>query len=80
MHASEAFLNGATEADLGLLNTLWASSPLLSERSADERQADEESKRDTATRPGGFQNDPNDPANPNEVREHHLKKVRNKES
>jgi hypothetical protein len=76
MHASEAFLNGAVEGNLGLLNTLLTNFPMLSDRSADERQAEEESKRDSATKPGGFQNDPDDPTNPNEVREHHLKKVK----
>lgn len=60
MPASEAFLNA----------------PVSSERSADERQADEERKRDSATKPGGFRNDPDDPTNPNEVREHHLKQVK----
>ena len=45
-------------------------------KSKDERQADEEDKADTASKPGGFNNDPDDPKNPNEVRERHLKKIK----
>jgi len=45
-------------------------------RDADERQAEEESKAETASKPGGFKNDPDDPTNPDEVRERHLKKLR----
>ncbi|HEY5263688.1 MAG TPA: hypothetical protein VIJ37_01755 [Steroidobacteraceae bacterium] len=45
-------------------------------RDADERQAEEESKGEPASKPGGFENDPDDPTNPNEVRERHLKKLR----
>ncbi len=66
MQSSEAFL----------INTLMTSAPMQGERSADERQADEERQRDSATKPGGFQNDPDDPTNPNEVRENHLKQVK----
>jgi hypothetical protein len=36
----------------------------------------EADQTDTVAKPGGFQNDPNDPKNPNEVRERHLKKVK----
>jgi hypothetical protein len=45
-------------------------------RSKDQRQADEESSAETASKPGGFDNDPDDPTNPNEVRERHLKKIK----
>jgi hypothetical protein len=44
--------------------------------SSDERQAQEEGKAPTVSKPGGFQNDPNDPTNPNEVRERHNRKLR----
>lgn len=44
--------------------------------SADERQAEEEGKARTVSRPGGFKNDPDDPTNPNEVRERHNRKLR----
>jgi hypothetical protein len=45
-------------------------------KSKDQRQAEEESSADTASKPGGFDNDPDDPTNPNEVRERHLKKIK----
>jgi hypothetical protein len=91
MHASLAFVNGAgnSDKDLRLLNTLLStgateppragSKPAKSldtGKSKDERQAEEESKTDTVSKPGGFKNDPNDPTNPNEVRERHLKKIK----
>jgi hypothetical protein len=91
MHASLAFVNGAGSAaeDLRLLNTLLStatSAPrgpgsgkgkaLDRGKSKDQRQAEEESKADTVSKPGGFKNDPNDPTNPNEVRERHLKKIK----
>jgi hypothetical protein len=44
--------------------------------SSDERQAQEEAKAPTVSKPGGFQNDPDDPTNPNEVRERHNRKLR----
>lgn len=43
-------------------------------KSKDERQADEEGAAKTVSKPSGFDNDPDDPTNPNEVRERHLKK------
>jgi hypothetical protein len=73
---------------LNLLNVLLSSATAESGRPAvprpsvdkgkskDERQADEESKEETVSKPGGFRNDPDDPTNPNEVRERHLKKIR----
>ena len=45
-------------------------------KSKDERQAEEEGNAETVSKPGGFDNDPDDPRNPNEVRERHLKKIR----
>ena len=45
-------------------------------KSKDQRQAEEESAADTVSKPGGFENDPDDPTNPNEVRERHLKKIK----
>ncbi|HEY0799533.1 MAG TPA: hypothetical protein VGD54_01720 [Steroidobacteraceae bacterium] len=45
-------------------------------KSKDERQAEEESHAETVSKPGGFDNDPDDPSNPNEVRERHLKKIK----
>jgi hypothetical protein len=45
-------------------------------KSKDERQGEEESQADTVSKPGGFQNDPDDPTNPNEVRGRHLNKIR----
>jgi hypothetical protein len=44
--------------------------------SVDERQAEEEGKAPTVSKPGGFKNDPDDPTNPNEVRERHNRKLR----
>ncbi len=81
---------GNSEEDLRLLNTLLTTgaaetprSPgksagqeksLDTGKSKDERQAEEESKAKPISKPGGFQNDPPDPTNPNEVRERTLKK------
>jgi hypothetical protein len=88
MHAAIAFVNGAGEeraGSLALLNTLLASPPASSLAQApaldrrkpkNEKQAEEEGKADTASKPGGFHNDPDNPKNPNEVRERHQKKVR----
>jgi hypothetical protein len=45
-------------------------------KSQDERQAEEESQAKPASKPGGFPNDPDDPTNPNEVRERHLNKIK----
>ena len=45
-------------------------------KTKDERQAEEEARAEPATKPGSFQNDPNDSKNPNEVRERHLKKIK----
>jgi hypothetical protein len=46
------------------------------ELDADRRKAEEESKASPASKPGGFNNDPDDPTNPNEARERTLKKIR----
>jgi hypothetical protein len=62
-----------------LLSTATTESPrpaLDKGKSKDERQAEEEGKAETVSRPGGFPNDPDDPRNPNEVRERHLKKIK----
>ncbi len=45
----------------------------------DERQAIEESREPTVSRPGGFANDPDDATNPNEAIERHRRKVRPKD-
>ena len=45
-------------------------------KSKDERQAEEESKAETVSKPGAFPNHPDDPTNLNEVRERHLKKIK----
>jgi hypothetical protein len=82
MHASLAFVNGAgsSDVDLRLLKILLAAATSEPRRkggkSKDERQAEDESKADTVSKPGGFKNDPDDPTNPNEVRERHLKKIK----
>jgi len=83
MHASEAFVNGAAtkgrgesgeDEDLGMINTLLSGAAVEpGQRTARERQAERERRQEPATKPGGFQNDPDDPSNPNEVRERHLK-------
>jgi hypothetical protein len=44
--------------------------------SADGRKAQEERKHAPASKPGSFKNDPDNASNPNEVRERHLKKVK----
>lgn len=86
MNASMAYVNGAglrrrEGDDLELLKTLLSSAAdepaALREKgqSKDERQAEEERKHDPISKPGGFQNDPNDPTNPNEVRERYLRKI-----
>jgi hypothetical protein len=92
MHASMAYVNGAGEKrrsrgsrklvdNLALLNTLLAApsaeSPAVDQRKPkNERQAEEENKSDSVSKPGGFANDPDDPKNPNEARERHQRKVR----
>jgi hypothetical protein len=45
-------------------------------RDADQHKAEQESKAETVSKPGGFKNDPDDPTNPNEVRERSLRKLR----
>jgi len=42
----------------------------------DERQAEKESNAHTVSKPGGYDNDPDDPTNPNEARERTLRKLR----
>jgi hypothetical protein len=43
--------------------------------SKDEIKGEQEKRQPTASKPGGFVNDPDDPSNPNEVRERHLRKL-----
>lgn len=45
-------------------------------KSKDQLQAEEERKAPTVSESGGFRNDPDDPTNPNEVRERYLRKLR----
>ena len=79
----------ADREELGLLNTLLSTAEPGAPRgpadtdtaanpgkSKDERQAEEESQADSASDPGGFPNDPDDPTNPNEVRERQLNKIK----
>jgi hypothetical protein len=78
----------ADREELRLLNTLLSTADPEAARtpatpgtsanrgkSKDERQAEEESQADTVSKPGGFRNDPDDPTNPNEVRERHRNKI-----
>jgi len=46
------------------------------EKAADQAQAAHERRKAPIGQPGGFENDPPDPANPNEVIEHHRRKLR----
>jgi hypothetical protein len=46
------------------------------DKSIGRQKADRESQEKPAGKPGGFENDPKDPSNPNEVRERHLKKIK----
>jgi hypothetical protein len=48
----------------------------LERHAKEEHQVEEERQADTVSEPGGFKNDPDDPTNPNEVRERHLRKLR----
>ncbi len=41
-----------------------------------EKKAIEESRKPTVSKPGGFQNDPDDPTNPNEAIERTRRKLR----
>jgi hypothetical protein len=79
----------ADREELRLLNTLLSAAEPEAPRTpatpgtssnrgkpTDERQAEEESQAKPASKPGGFPNDPDDPTNPNEVRERHLHKIK----
>jgi hypothetical protein len=48
----------------------------VNSRDADKHKAQRESQAETVSKPGGFKNDPDDPTNPNEVRERSLRKLR----
>jgi hypothetical protein len=83
MHASNAFLNGATGTQphgRNLLRALLAAAdpdPAEQAKKRDQRKAEEERKAPTANRQGAeFDNDPDDSANPNEVRERHNRTVK----
>ena len=78
MHASLAFVNGAGIADrdgLRLLNTLLSSSAAEATRPAKDHDKNQ-SQNQGNPKPDSFKNDPPDPKNPNEVRERHLKKIK----
>jgi hypothetical protein len=64
------------EIDMHASGHTGASGSVDRRKPKNERQAEEESKADTASKPGGYGNDPDEPTNPNEVRERHLKKLR----
>lgn len=46
------------------------------QREPESEQAEQESEEETVSERGGFHNDPDEPTNPNEVRERHLKKLK----
>jgi hypothetical protein len=76
MHASMAYVNGAgihDAEDLPILNALLS---IGHGQPKEERQAEEERQVDPIATPGGFENDPPDASNPNEVRERHLRKIK----
>ena len=82
MNSSMAYVNGADAPDLAMIDALRAASaggeqPALDKsKSKDEHQAEKESQEETISKPGGYDNDPDDATNPNEVRERHLKKLK----
>ncbi len=45
-------------------------------KAADESKAEHESRQEPVSKPGGFDNDPNDPTNPNEAIERHRRTLR----
>jgi hypothetical protein len=45
-------------------------------KSKDQIKAEEEAKAATVSKAGGFKNHPDNPRNPNEVRERHLTKIK----
>jgi hypothetical protein len=51
-------------------------SSVLTGKSKEQLQAEEERKAPTVSKLGGFRNDPDDSTNPNEVRERYLRKLR----
>jgi hypothetical protein len=64
-----------TECQEHHMNAAIETGAIETGKSKDERQADEEGKAETASKPGGFENDPQDPRNPNEARERFRKKT-----
>lgn len=77
-----------TVDDFALLNTLLSGpageSPALQRGESKDQQpggheseqAEQESAEKPVSKPGGYRNDPDDPTNPNEVRERHLEKLK----
>ena len=82
MNSLMAYVNGAGASDVQMIDTpraasMGAEQPALDKsKSKDEHQAEKETQAETVSKPGGFDNDPDDPTNPNEVRERHLKKLK----
>jgi hypothetical protein len=46
------------------------------ERQRGQMTAEKKSVMGSSSKPGGFRNDPDDPSNPNQVRETYLQKIR----
>ena len=83
MHASMAYVNGAGEerpsgSDRALIDKMTLMNTLLANGGipTNDKQAEKDNQDPPISRPGGFENDPPDPKNPNEVRERHQRKVR----
>ncbi len=82
MHASSAFLNGAAVTqppNLSLLRALLAAADTSPDpaKQRDQQKAVRERKAPTANEQGSeFHNDPDDSANPNEVREKHNRDIK----
>jgi hypothetical protein len=82
MHASNAFLNGAAitqPPNLTLLRALLAAADTSPDnvKRRDRQKAEREREAPTANEQGGeFHNDPDDAANPNEVRERHNRDIK----
>ncbi len=75
MHPSLAFVNGTgrgVREELRLLNALLSSATTNPARTP----AKDNRKDEPDAKPDDFNNDPDDPNNPNEVREDYLKKLK----
>jgi hypothetical protein len=75
-HAAHAGAHGSNHLKENVMHELVGSAKLDERKPKDQKQAEEEEKAKTVSRPGGFSNDPDDPKNPNEVRERHQRKIR----